>query len=120
MGWEGVTVIDLKVRFVSDYLDGYFSFSELCRQFNISRKTGYKWIHRSTFGSGGALRSIQAATHLPPPNRRSHRQRDYLDSVQAPNLGTQKASAPDRQASPGLGSACHLDYGGHSEPQGAY
>lgn len=37
MGWEGVTVIDLRVRFISDYLDGLFPFAELCRQFNISR-----------------------------------------------------------------------------------
>lgn len=46
MGWEGVTVIDLRVRFISDFLDGLFPFAELCRQFNISRKTGYKWVHR--------------------------------------------------------------------------
>jgi transposase InsO family protein len=24
-------------------------FSELCRRFSVSRKTGYKWLHRSTF-----------------------------------------------------------------------
>jgi len=46
MSWKGVTVMDQKIRFIAEYLKGYFPFSELCFQFSISRKTGYKWIHR--------------------------------------------------------------------------
>jgi transposase InsO family protein len=46
MGWKGVTVMDQRVRFISEYLDGYFPVNELCDQFSISRKTAYKWIHR--------------------------------------------------------------------------
>ena len=46
MGWEGVTVMDQRVRFIAEYLKGYFSFSELCLEFSISRKTGYKWVER--------------------------------------------------------------------------
>jgi transposase len=46
MPWEGVTIMDQRVRFISEYLDGYFSVAEICRQFNISRKTGYKWLTR--------------------------------------------------------------------------
>jgi hypothetical protein len=46
MGWKGVTVMDQRVRFISEYLDGYYPVNELCDQFSISRKTGYKWIHR--------------------------------------------------------------------------
>ncbi len=56
MGWKGVAVMDLRVRFISDYLDGLFPVAELCRQFNISRKTGYKWIGRyEKFGVEGLL-----------------------------------------------------------------
>jgi len=44
MGWEGVTIMDQRVRFIAEYLKGYFPFNELCLQFNISRKTGYKWV----------------------------------------------------------------------------
>jgi transposase InsO family protein len=36
--------MDQRVRFISEYLKGYFPFSELCIQFSISRKTGYKWV----------------------------------------------------------------------------
>jgi putative transposase len=46
MSWEGVTVMDQRVRFIGEYLEGYFPFSELCNQFSISRKTGYKWVGR--------------------------------------------------------------------------
>jgi len=54
MPWKGVTIMDQRVRFISEYLDGYFSIAELCRQFNVSRKTGYKWIGRyEDYGSRG-------------------------------------------------------------------
>jgi len=40
MTWERVTKMDQRVRFISEYLAGYFGVRELCRQFNISGKTG--------------------------------------------------------------------------------
>lgn len=46
MAWKGVTIMDQRVRFISEYLDGHFAVSEICRQFSISRKTGYKWLTR--------------------------------------------------------------------------
>ena len=38
--------MDQRVRFISEQLKGYFPFSDLCAQFEISRKTGYKWLKR--------------------------------------------------------------------------
>ena len=46
MGWKGVTIMDQRVRFIGEYLKGYVPFNELCLQFSISRKTGYKWVER--------------------------------------------------------------------------
>ena len=46
MSWKGVTIMDQRVRFISEYLNALFPFSELCRQFEVSRKTGYKWVNR--------------------------------------------------------------------------
>jgi transposase InsO family protein len=46
MGWKGVTVMDQKMQFILECRDRFFSFSELCSQFGISRKTGYKWLDR--------------------------------------------------------------------------
>lgn len=54
MSWKGVTVMDQRVRFISEYLNKYFPFNELCKQFEISRKTGYKWVGRyKEYGSSG-------------------------------------------------------------------
>jgi putative transposase len=46
MSWKGVTVMDQRVRFIAEYLKRYYPFAELCCQFSISRKTGYKWVQR--------------------------------------------------------------------------
>ncbi len=38
--------MDLKMLFIADYLQGPPSFSALCQAYEISRKTGYKWVER--------------------------------------------------------------------------
>jgi len=35
-----------RVRYISEYVNEYFFFKELCEQFAVSRKTGYKWTRR--------------------------------------------------------------------------
>jgi transposase InsO family protein len=47
--------MDQRVRFIAEYLKGYFAFNELCLQFSISRKTGYKWVERYEEGGSCAL-----------------------------------------------------------------
>src|ERR1700730_1668810 len=46
MAWKEVKVENQREIFTKTYLEGKFTISELCRQFEISRKTGYKWINR--------------------------------------------------------------------------
>lgn len=46
MPWRTTSPMDQKVHFVSDFLRGVFSFTELCERYGISRKTGYKWVDR--------------------------------------------------------------------------
>lgn len=46
MPWKEMNPMTQKVLFIADYLRGGQSFSELCRMYEISRKTGYKWISR--------------------------------------------------------------------------
>ena len=38
--------MDLRTQFIADYLRGVFTISELSREYQISRKTAYKWIDR--------------------------------------------------------------------------
>jgi len=46
MPWKETCPVDERNRFIDDYLSTFLSFSELCRHYGISRKTGYKWIDR--------------------------------------------------------------------------
>ena len=46
MPWRDLSPMDLKTQFIADYLRQTLSVSELCRHYNISRKTAYKWIGR--------------------------------------------------------------------------
>src|SRR6266705_5135142 len=45
MPWEECSKMDERLKFVGRYLDGE-RMSELCREFGISRKTGYKIFDR--------------------------------------------------------------------------
>ena len=45
MPWKECSVVDERLRFVAQLLDGE-AMSEVCRTFGISRKTGYKIFER--------------------------------------------------------------------------
>ena len=78
MPWKECSVMDERLRFVGRLLDGE-TMTELCRQFGISRKTGYKLLKR--YRDEGALalcdrsrRPVRYANQLPEQlERRSHR-----------------------------------------------
>jgi len=46
MPWHGVSPVDLRVEFCHAYASQQWSMTELCEQYGISRKTGYKWAAR--------------------------------------------------------------------------
>lgn len=46
MPWRSVSPMEEKLRFIGDYLNGVFNFTELCDRYGVSRKTGYKWVDR--------------------------------------------------------------------------
>jgi putative transposase len=46
MPWSQTTAMHQRTQFIADHLRGTHSVSELCAEYGISRKTGYKWIDR--------------------------------------------------------------------------
>jgi putative transposase len=52
MPWKDVRPMDERIRFISRLLDGE-RMIDLCREYEISRKTGYKFLER--FKEEGAL-----------------------------------------------------------------
>jgi putative transposase len=65
MPWKETCPMDEKVKFIAAVKNEYHSFAEICRQFGISRKSGYKLMQRyEREGERGlAERSRAAHTH---------------------------------------------------------
>ena len=74
MPWRECSVMEERLRFVARLLDGE-SMSEVCREFGISRKTGYKIFNRYKEQGLEALcdrsrRPVRYANQLPEPIER--------------------------------------------------
>ena len=55
MPWTETCVVDERVRFIGRVMDGE-KVVDLCREFGISRKTGYKFLERyEKYGVDGLL-----------------------------------------------------------------
>ena len=46
MPWTETSPLSERLSFIADHQRGLFTMSELCDHYGISRKTGYKWLHR--------------------------------------------------------------------------
>lgn len=56
MPWKEVSVMSQREHFYNLWQQQNHTVAQLCRLFSISRKTGYKWIHRGQQGGADALR----------------------------------------------------------------
>lgn len=55
MPWSSESLVSVRERFVLAALGGGGSFAKVCRQFQITRATGYKWLHRYQAGGRSGL-----------------------------------------------------------------
>ena len=65
MPWKVTNVLEQRISFVVRALHGQESMSALCREFGISRQTGYKWLKRH--------REIGSFAQLQERSRRPHK-----------------------------------------------
>ena len=65
MPWQTTDVMERRIEFVVRASQKDANISSLCRDFNISRPTGYKWLNR--------YRSTGTVTQLAEESRRPHR-----------------------------------------------
>ena len=67
MPWKECSVMDERLRFVARLLEGE-AMTDVCREFGISRKTGYKIFNRyKEQGLRSAERPLAAARALRQP-----------------------------------------------------
>ncbi len=66
MPWKETCVMDERLRFLGEYLKKERSMSALCQEFGISRKTGYRFVHRYQLeGLWGLFNQSRAPHHHP-------------------------------------------------------
>ena len=94
MPWEVSGVLQQRSRFVAAYESGDWTMSELCRQFGISRKTGYKILGRWTAQAAAGLEDRSRAPHTHPNQTPQKRIEQILSVRQAhPSWGPRKLRA---------------------------
>ncbi len=66
MSWKETCPMDERMQFVAEYLKDQWPVAQLCRQYGISRKTGYKWMTRYEAEGWPGIREHSRAPHLCP------------------------------------------------------
>jgi transposase InsO family protein len=66
MPWNRTDWMSERVKFIAAYLEYEASFSDLCQDFGVSRKTGYKWLRRYAADGAAALEDRPRAAHTHP------------------------------------------------------
>lgn len=66
MSWDEVVTLAVRYEFVNFAQQADCNISELCARFNISRKTGYKWLNRFREAGDDALIDRSRRPHSSP------------------------------------------------------
>lgn len=66
MPWLETVPMEERERFIADDRLGLYTRTELCARYQVSRKTGYKWLGRMEEGGRAALRDRSRAPHHCP------------------------------------------------------
>ena len=66
MPWTETCVMQERVKFIMEVLDGTYGMSELCDYYGISRKSGYKWLKRYRQGGFESLHNRSRKPHSHP------------------------------------------------------
>lgn len=66
MSWQEVTTLALRNEFIVLAQHEDCNFTTLCKSFNISRKTGYKWLNRFSESGAEGLLDLSRRPHSSP------------------------------------------------------
>lgn len=102
MPWLETGVMNERARFVLELEEEQDSMAELCRQYGISRQTGYKWQARFQTAGIEGLNDESRAPHRHPNAITDHRRRAVIAMrVLHPHWGPRKIVARLEQDQPG-------------------
>jgi transposase InsO family protein len=66
MPWQELLPVNLRMHFVTDWQTGCWTMTELCADYQISRKTGYKWLERHDTSGPAGLHDRSSRPHHSP------------------------------------------------------
>ena len=66
MPWQERSPMNLRMQFVTDWQSGCWMMTELCADYQVSRKTGYKWIGRFEANGPRGLHDQSRRPHQSP------------------------------------------------------
>ncbi len=95
MPWKKDGVSEERFRFIEEWKSDDWSLAELCEQFGVTRKTGYKWLERYEAAAGmEGLRDQSRAPHR-HPNALTEASQERILKVRAehPYWGARKIRA---------------------------
>jgi len=94
MPWTETCVMEERVKFIMEVLDGTYCMTESCSYYGISRKTGYKWLDRYRQSGIEALRNRSRAPHS-HPHEISHQVKEAILAIKKrfPKWGAPKIRA---------------------------
>ena len=66
MPWKIIETMDQKIQLIADWQSQYFSITDLCQKYGVSRPTVYKWLNRyEELGIDGLKEQSRAPLHSP-------------------------------------------------------
>ena len=80
MPWEEKKLMSIKEEFIFEVLNKNQPITDLCKKFNISRKTGYKWINRYKENGVFGLQDLSQRP-LVSPNRISDEKVELIANI---------------------------------------
>lgn len=66
MPWKEASMMSERIEFIKEAMEPGANFNQLCKQFEISRKTGYKWLRRyRMYGEAGLADRSRRPRRMP-------------------------------------------------------
>ncbi len=78
MPWKVSDVMKQRAGFVEEFASEDWSMAELCREYGITRKTGYKWVNRYEVGGPGELGDQPRAPRRHPNETNAEMEEEIL------------------------------------------
>src|ERR1700684_2343529 len=101
MAWRASSVVEQRKKFVQEYESGEWTMAELCRVYEISRESGYKWVKRGRMEGEGGLEDRSRAPARHPNQTASWIEQQLLHLRQRhPTWGARKLRAYLQQKQP--------------------